>query len=79
VEERPKPTPGVISEITTEPLTGPEEPFISTRHIVVILSELISTRDVPRSGTLPERTVDILSKMEKVSFLENILGPYAIR
>jgi len=69
VEERPKLAPGVISDTTIVPLRGPDAPFSKTRHVAVSLSDVTSTRDVPWSGTLPDRrTVDISKKVKVLLF-----------
>ena len=60
VEERPNPTPTVISEITTVPFRGPDKPFKKTRDVSVILSDIISARTLPFNFMLPERITDIL-------------------
>ena len=54
VEENPNPTPGVISEMTTEPFSCADTPFTITRQVAVILSEVTSTRVIPFSKMLPE-------------------------
>jgi len=66
VELIPKPTPGVISEITMAPCKGPEDPFRNTVHVAVILSEVTSMRVVPLSSMLPVKITDIFYSSRRI-------------
>ena len=61
VEERPKPTPGVISDITIVPFKGPDAPFKDTVQAAVTFVDVTSTREVPCNGMLPVKTTPDIS------------------